>query len=107
MVTLAEKTVDFLEKRLSRRGFLAFAGRVAAATGFVLLGADRLALTVGGADGVLHPDAEMQWLPAAVGCRRSPDRRSLTCVARQVHTRICFAESMRRGFGLSMEPAKR
>jgi thiol-disulfide isomerase/thioredoxin len=51
MVTLAEKTVNFLEKRLSRRGFLAFAGRVAAATGMVLVGADRLALTVGAQTG--------------------------------------------------------
>lgn len=51
MVTLAEKTVGFLEKRLSRRGFLAFTGRVAAATGLVMLGADRLALTAGAQSG--------------------------------------------------------
>jgi hypothetical protein len=38
MTTLAEKSVDVVQRRLSRRGFLALCGRLAAALGLGLLG---------------------------------------------------------------------
>jgi hypothetical protein len=65
MVTLVEKITDHMQKGLSRRGFLAFAGKVVAVTGMVMVGADRLALTVGAQSGCCPT-------PRCSGCPTTP-----------------------------------